>query len=359
MAAAAATRGNVTIGPVVPGHLDSLFVLLDEIKQPYELRGDRLHITPGGSLKSFKLQSLPYPGFPTDLQAPFGVLATQCGGTSLIHDPLFEGRMGYVNELVKMGANAVICDPHRVLVTGPTPLNGQEIRSLDLRAGATLVIAGLLAEGETHILMRRYLIVDTINYGSGLRRSARQFFMQKREYGGDRRSAAGVHARTLVSREISAGGIVYRRLGNETLIGFIRDPYNKWIFPKGHVEHGEGIRNAAVRETKEEMGLRTVRPQAKLGTISFAFKFKNRKIFKTVHYYLMQVAPHEVGRPQKREKIREIRWVPLARARAQLGYKNTGRVLDRALALLRAQKLSGNRNRYQNYPRGAQRTLMV
>lgn len=151
VAAAAATRGNVTIGPVVPGHLDSLFVLLDEIKQPYELRGDRLHITPGGSLKSFKLQSLPYPGFPTDLQAPFGVLATQCGGTSLIHDPLFEGRMGYVNELVKMGANAVICDPHRVLVTGPTPLYGQEIRSLDLRAGATLVIAGLLAEGETHI----------------------------------------------------------------------------------------------------------------------------------------------------------------------------------------------------------------
>lgn len=160
-ALAAATRGNLSIGPILPEYLDALFVLLDDMKQPYEVKGDRLIMMPGGSLKSFKLQTLPYPGFPTDVQAPFGVVATQAAGTTLIHDPLFEGRMGYVHELIKMGANAIICDPHRVLITGPTPLYGREIRSLDLRAGATLVIAGLLAEGQTvifdaHILDRGY-----------------------------------------------------------------------------------------------------------------------------------------------------------------------------------------------------------
>jgi UDP-N-acetylglucosamine 1-carboxyvinyltransferase len=64
---------------------------------------------------------------------------------------MYEGRMGYVAELVKMGANAIVADPHRVIISGPTPLYGQEIKSLDLRAGATLLIAGLIASGETVI----------------------------------------------------------------------------------------------------------------------------------------------------------------------------------------------------------------
>lgn len=151
VAAAAATRGQLSIGPVIPEHLDSLCMVMNDLRLPYEFKDDRLIVTSSGNLESFKLQSLPYPGFPTDLQAPFGVVATQCAGTSLIHDPMYEGRMGYVNELIKMGANAVICDPHRVLISGPTPLYGSEIRSLDLRAGATLLIAGILAEGETII----------------------------------------------------------------------------------------------------------------------------------------------------------------------------------------------------------------
>ena len=108
-------------------------------------------IQPSPQLKAFRLQTLPYPGFPTDLQAPFGVLATQAKGTTLIQDPLFEGRMGYVSELIKMGANAIVADPHRVIINGPTPLYGTDIRSFDLRAGATLIIAGLIAQGETII----------------------------------------------------------------------------------------------------------------------------------------------------------------------------------------------------------------
>lgn len=149
--AAAATHGEVAIKNIAPEHLDIVLLTLQKIGVKFELDKKTLLVKPSVNLQAFKLQAMPYPGFPTDLQAPFGVLATQCRGTSLIHDPLYEGRLGYINELQKMGANAVICDPHRVLITGPTPLYGQEIKGLDLRAGATMVIAGLVAEGETRL----------------------------------------------------------------------------------------------------------------------------------------------------------------------------------------------------------------
>lgn len=149
--AAAVSRGEVTIENVVPAHLDIILLKLKEAGVNFELGPDFLKIKPSVNLRAFRLQTLPYPGFPTDLQAPFGVLATQCQGTTLIQDPMFEGRLGYVSELVKMGANAIVADPHRVIITGPTPLYGQEIKSFDLRAGATLIIAGLIASGETII----------------------------------------------------------------------------------------------------------------------------------------------------------------------------------------------------------------
>lgn len=162
----AVTKGTLRIMGIMPEHLDIVLLKLKSAGVRFELRDNALIIGNQSSCKAFKLQTMPYPGFPTDLQAPFGVLATQCSGTSLIHDPLFESRLGYINELIKMGANATICDPHRVLVTGPTPLYGQEIRGLDLRAGATLVIAGLAAQGETvlhdaDILDRGYEDIDT------------------------------------------------------------------------------------------------------------------------------------------------------------------------------------------------------
>ncbi len=155
---AAATHSDILLGPIVPEHIDSIVTMLGAAGARFKLQTLKskggmaeLHIIPSAHLQGFKVQAMPYPGFPTDLQAPAAVLATQCKGTSLIHDPLFEGRMGYVHELIKMGANAIVADPHRVIVSGPTPLYGQEIKSLDLRAGATLVIAGLIAEGETII----------------------------------------------------------------------------------------------------------------------------------------------------------------------------------------------------------------
>ncbi|MBU4421486.1 UDP-N-acetylglucosamine 1-carboxyvinyltransferase [Patescibacteria group bacterium] len=147
--AALITKGRLKLLGIEHSHLDAVYELLERIGAGLILGKNSAEIFFKKPLSSFKLQALPYPGFPTDLQAPFGLLATGCKGTSLIHDPLYEGRMGYVNELIKMGANATICDPHRVLITGPTALKGMEIKGLDLRAGATLVLAGLIAQGRT------------------------------------------------------------------------------------------------------------------------------------------------------------------------------------------------------------------
>jgi UDP-N-acetylglucosamine 1-carboxyvinyltransferase len=148
---AAVTRSEIRIKNIIPEHLDIILLKLKQIGVKYSLGKNYIDVFPSTNLKAFRLQTMPYPGFPTDLQAPFGVLATQCKGTSLIQDPLFEGRMSYVQELIKMGANAIIADPHRVIITGPTPLFGQEIKTPDLRAGATLIIAGLIAYGQTII----------------------------------------------------------------------------------------------------------------------------------------------------------------------------------------------------------------
>jgi len=103
------------------------------------------------SLRPTKIQTLPYPGFPTDLQPVFCVLATQAHGTTVIEEYLYEGRFRYIDELKKMGANATIVDEHRVFITGPTPFYGGEVTAHDLRSGAALLLASLLASNETTI----------------------------------------------------------------------------------------------------------------------------------------------------------------------------------------------------------------
>ena len=123
---------------------------LKEFGVDFSVTEDTVTVKKGfGKLKGTKIQTLPYPGFPTDLQAPYGVLATQSRGESLIFDTLYEGRLRYIKELAKMGAKAKILDPHRAIIYGRTPLHGASIKSLDLRAGATLVIAALTAKGKS------------------------------------------------------------------------------------------------------------------------------------------------------------------------------------------------------------------
>lgn len=98
-----------------------------------------------------KLHDMPYPGFAADLIQPFTVLMTQAKGASVIHDWMYDGRLKYIAELQKMGADIVVSDPHRIVVIGPAPLFGKEITSFDLRAGATLIIAALAASGESKV----------------------------------------------------------------------------------------------------------------------------------------------------------------------------------------------------------------
>ena len=149
--AAIVTRGDVIIDKINPDHLDIILEKLREARANFEVGKDYIHIKPSSLLKATNIDTRPYPGFPTDLQAPWGVLATQAEGTTLIHETMFEGRLRYIDELKKMGANAIIADPHRALITGPTPLYGTQITSFDLRAGATLIIASLIAEGQSEI----------------------------------------------------------------------------------------------------------------------------------------------------------------------------------------------------------------
>jgi len=149
---AATTKSNLKILNAPVNYLEMVFRNLKKMGILYRIENDTVSILGKEStLKAAKIQTLPYPGFPTDLQAPFAVMATQAEGESLIFDTLFEGRFKYVDELNSMGAKIFLCDPHRIIVSGPTPLFGTKIKSFDLRAGATLIIAALAASGKSEV----------------------------------------------------------------------------------------------------------------------------------------------------------------------------------------------------------------
>ncbi|MFH1423893.1 MAG: UDP-N-acetylglucosamine 1-carboxyvinyltransferase [Candidatus Nealsonbacteria bacterium] len=149
---AAATRGNVLVKNVEVDYLELPLKKLKDFGVPFKIiGGNSVKVMPWRHLKIDKIQSLPYPGIPSDLQSAFGVLATQAQGPTLIHDPLYEGRLKYLEELNKMGAKIYFADPHRAIINGPTRLFGRDIDSFDLRGGAALIIAGLIAKGKTII----------------------------------------------------------------------------------------------------------------------------------------------------------------------------------------------------------------
>jgi len=150
--AAAATRGDVIIENVEVSFLELFLKKLKEAGLPIKRIGPKkIRVKPWKKLKIDKIQGFPYPGIATDLLSAIGVLATQSNGATLIHDPLYEGRFKYLEELNKMGANIMFCDPHRVIINGPSKLFGRELGPFDLRGGAALIIAGLIAKGRTVI----------------------------------------------------------------------------------------------------------------------------------------------------------------------------------------------------------------
>ncbi len=156
MIAAAATGGNVVINNVIPKHLEAITAKLREMGVTVLENGDSIHVKSLDSLKSVNVKTLVYPGFPTDLQQPICSLLTMAGGTSIITETIFEGRFKYVGELKRMGANIKV-EGRTAIVQGVERLTGAKVSASDLRAGAALVVAGLIADGETEIENVHYI----------------------------------------------------------------------------------------------------------------------------------------------------------------------------------------------------------
>ncbi len=147
----AAVGKKLKVNNIVSEHLDLFLAKLKEIGVEVRKNNDSIEVWRVANLKPARVQALPYPGFPTDLLPIIVPLLTKAKGKSLIHDPLYPNRFSYVDELRKMGADIEIVDPHRAFVFGKTPLKGFRIESWDIRAGAALVLAGLMAQGKTII----------------------------------------------------------------------------------------------------------------------------------------------------------------------------------------------------------------
>jgi len=145
----ALTGGQGRIKNINPEHLIYFFERMRDIGVNFEVDDREIIVRPSDNFKATKIQVLPYPGFPTDLQPQTAVLLTQAQGKSLIHEPLYENRFQHLQQLRKMGADIEITDPHRALIFGKTELTGTKVDASDIRAGAAMILAGLAARGET------------------------------------------------------------------------------------------------------------------------------------------------------------------------------------------------------------------
>ncbi len=160
MFAAAATKGDVTVKNVIPKHLEATTSKLLEIGCEIEELDDAVRVVCSKGLKSTNVKTLPYPGFPTDMQPQITVALGLAKGTSIVTESIFENRFKYVDELARMGANIKV-EGNTAIIDGAEKYTGARISSPDLRAGAALVIAGLAAEGITivedvHFIERGY-----------------------------------------------------------------------------------------------------------------------------------------------------------------------------------------------------------
>jgi UDP-N-acetylglucosamine 1-carboxyvinyltransferase len=151
LVAGALTQGDITLTDIEPVHLDTIIEKLRYCGAVIEtLEDDTLQVIGSPEIRPQDVTTSPYPGFPTDMQAQFMVLMTQASGTSIITETIFDRRFSHVNELLRLGANIEVTGD-KALVKGKTPLSGAEVIATDLRASASLILAGLIASGETHV----------------------------------------------------------------------------------------------------------------------------------------------------------------------------------------------------------------
>ena len=149
--AGAITNGEVTVTDVMPQHFDSLLAKLEEAEVGYLRQEDRVTVYPSkGRMKGLSVKTMPYPGFPTDVQPQLMAALCLAHGTSVVKESIFESRFQHVPELRKMGAEIDI-QGNTAVIRGVEALNGSDVQATDLRAGAALALAGLAAEGETRV----------------------------------------------------------------------------------------------------------------------------------------------------------------------------------------------------------------
>ncbi|MGE0468052.1 MAG: UDP-N-acetylglucosamine 1-carboxyvinyltransferase [Candidatus Nitrospira kreftii] len=150
LAAAAITRGDVMATHCRPGHLEAVLMKLREAGAEIQEEKDKVHLTVPGNLRGTDVKTLPFPGFPTDMQAQMAAVMSLAEGTSVVTETVFESRFMHVEELRRMGADIRV-EGNRLLVTGCKQLTGAPVMASDLRASAGLIVAGLAAEGTTQI----------------------------------------------------------------------------------------------------------------------------------------------------------------------------------------------------------------
>ena len=148
MVAAAAAGGEVKINNVIPRHLESISAKLREMGVTVIAGEDCVTVKSSGRLRRVNIKTMPYPGFPTDMQPQFSTMLTIADGTSVVTDDIFDNRFRYVSELRRMGADITV-EGTTAVIQGVKGLTGASVRATDLRAGAALVIAGLMASGTT------------------------------------------------------------------------------------------------------------------------------------------------------------------------------------------------------------------
>ncbi|MBE6600207.1 MAG: UDP-N-acetylglucosamine 1-carboxyvinyltransferase [Ruminococcaceae bacterium] len=169
MTAVAATGGSVTIEGIIPKHMESVSQKLIDMGACVEEGDEWITVTSDGHLRGIKIKTMPYPGFPTDMQQQFGALLCLAEGEGEIYESIFEDRLRYTAELGKMGAQITVSD-RTATFHGVKKLTGASVRALDLRAGAALVIAGLCAEGKTEVSGADYIYRGYYDFVPTLRR---------------------------------------------------------------------------------------------------------------------------------------------------------------------------------------------
>ena len=150
MLAAVASKGDITIKSCIPEHLDCITAKIVEIGGTVEDYGDSLRVYMNKRPSKATVKTLPYPGYPTDLQPQMGVVLSTANGTSMIHESIWESRFQYTAELNKMGAK-ITAQGKSAIFEGVSELTAAPVYATDLRAGAALIIAGVIAHGDTQL----------------------------------------------------------------------------------------------------------------------------------------------------------------------------------------------------------------